>query len=139
MRHEIEWLPRPDLPHGGSWTGAILAWDDVAGTLEWARRPQVPDEHPRTREAFMEDFLRFLDTPSDQGRVVIDERGRATIDNDGFPVGHIVLEDPAHDRADFLSLLLYYEGGSHLRMPSSLQGVRPTPPEPFDPDPGLIY
>ncbi len=52
-----------------------------------------------------------------------------------------VLEDAAHDPADFLRLIDYHNGCvrcGDVRLPPSLQDVEMTPPEVFELPPGVI-
>ena len=52
------------------------------------------------------------------------------------------LDDPAHDPADFLALILLHDIGGVFRrrvqLPESLRGVEPTPSLPDDTPPGAV-
>ena len=69
--------------------------------------------------------------------------GPTPLVQDRTPWPHYRLEDPAHDPADFLALILvigrlgvpYPE---RVRLPESLRGVEPTPSLPDDTPPGCL-
>ncbi len=123
MRHAIEHVRK------GVWAPAVMVWDDLAGTLEWTRGPDVEDPmNPILMQAVVDSVERVRR----EGRIVLQTE----------PEPHrFVLEDAAHDPADFLRLIDYEQGWircGDVRLPPSLQDVEMTPPEVFDLPPGVI-
>lgn len=72
-----------------------------------------------------------------------DLAGPMPIHNRGSFKPNYVLEDPAHNPADFLALILELHdlGSPHrdrVQLPPTLRGVEPTPPLPDDTPPGAL-
>ena len=121
MRHRLEWT---DV-----WRSAAAIWDDEAGTLEFVSDPA--ELTPFTRE-LMQRLVDVVDEARERGRTVIQ----------WAPEPHrYVLEDPAHNAADFLRLIVEYGAGSPgngLRLPDSLRDVEMTPAEELELPLGVV-
>ncbi len=114
MRHLIQWVDR--------WEPAVMVWDDEAGTLGWTAQPAEP--HPsRFTPELMEELVQAVDGARVEGRMVLHTPPEKI---------RFVLEDPAHDPADFLRLIDEECGCircEDVRLPASLKDVAMTPPE----------
>lgn len=121
MRHLIEWVD--------DWAPAAMVWDDAAGTLDWVREPD--DADPATL-ILVQELVDLVDRARREGPVA-------------FPpdlFAPFVLNDAAHDAADFLGLLDFRTGAirrGDVRLPRSLQGVELTVREYPTPPPAIIY
>lgn len=106
-----------------------MVWDDIAGTLEWTRRPDRDDPMNLVR---MQAVADSIDRARREGRIVLQTQPEPF---------RFVLEDAAHDPADFLRLIDYEQGWircGDVRLPPTLQDVEMTPPEVFALPTGVI-
>lgn len=106
-----------------------MVWDDELGTLEWTRRPAVEDPMDPIR---MQEMVDLVDRARREGRTVLQTEPEPY---------RYVLEDAAHDPADFLRLIDYHNGCvrcGDVRLPPSLRSVEMTPPEVFELPAGVI-
>ena len=107
-----------------------MVWDDVAGTLEWTREP----ENPPSSSHFL--VRQGLTAAVERAR----REGRIVLQTEPEPYRY-VLEDAAHDPADFLRLIDYEIGCvrcGDVRLPPSLRDVEMTRAEVFELPPGVV-